>query len=162
MAFKRLDELTASELRTELKRAGIQGKYIKAQAIMRLTAHLIDISEDPLTFEFDPEMPIQDDATDGGEYEVDDGNDATGAVSTAEQTVGSTAASVSGLINSIVNDATSSSSIPVSSSSAPFVTTTTTASITSSVSITSSTVTTSSASAGSVPLTSSTVFQQMP
>ena len=58
MVFKHLDELTASELRIELKRAGIKGKYVKAQAIMRLTTHLIDISEDALTFEFDPEMSL--------------------------------------------------------------------------------------------------------
>ena len=53
MVLKKLEELSASELRTELKRVGIKGKFIKAQAIMRLTTHLIDISEDPMTFEFD-------------------------------------------------------------------------------------------------------------
>ena len=101
MVLKRLDELTASELRIELKRAGIQGKYVKGQAIMRLTTHLIDISEDPLSFEFDPEMPIEADATDengDGVYEVT--NDLPEVVSSAE-TAGGIAASVSGLVNSI-------------------------------------------------------------
>ena len=60
MVFKKLHELTASELRIELKRAGIKGKYVKAEAIMRLTTHLIDVSEDPVTFEFDPEEPIME------------------------------------------------------------------------------------------------------
>ena len=143
MVLKRLDELTASELRIELKRAGIQGKYVKGQAIMRLTTHLIDISEDPLSFEFDPEMPIEADATDvngEGVYEVT--NDLPEVVSSAE-TAGGTAASVSGLVNSI-SGASSSQSVPVTTTSTPFVTST------SSASITTSTVTISSAS-GSIP-----------
>ena len=56
MVFKKLHELTANELRIELRRAGIKEKYIKAEAIMRLTTHLIDVSEDPVFF--DPEMPF--------------------------------------------------------------------------------------------------------
>ena len=102
MVFKHLDELTASELRIELKRAGIKGKYVKAQAIMRLTTHLIDISEDPLTFEFDPEMPIEEVGDDGGgpdEYEVL--NDAPEAQPASSDNAGGSAASVSGLVNSI-------------------------------------------------------------
>ena len=45
MVFKLLHELSASELRTELKRVGIQGKFVKAQAIVRLSTHLMDVSE---------------------------------------------------------------------------------------------------------------------
>ena len=40
----------------KLRRTGIKEKYIKAEAIMRLTTHLIDVSEDPVFF--DPEMPF--------------------------------------------------------------------------------------------------------
>ena len=99
MVLKRLEELTAVELRTELKRAGIKGKYIKAQAIMRLTTHLIDISEDPLTFEFDPEMPIDEVQVDGNPDDYEVTNDVPEIMSS--EPAGSTAASVSGLVNSI-------------------------------------------------------------
>ena len=96
MVLKKLNELSANELRTELKRAGITGKYVKSQAIMRLTTHLIDISEDPMTFEFDPEMPITNVIEDTNEYEVVEHE----TEHTAEISGGS-AASVSGLVNSI-------------------------------------------------------------
>ena len=119
--FKHLEELTASELRIELKRAGIKGKYVKAQAIMRLTTHLIDISEDPLTFEFDPEMPIvEEPGEDGGgpdEYEVL--NDAPEVQPASSDTAGGSAASVSGLVNSIAG--TPSTSTPPVTSATPFV-----------------------------------------
>ena len=72
MVLKKLQELTANELRIELRRAGIKGKYVKAEAIMRLTTFLIDVSEDPLSFEFDPDVPVEADTdkADGDEYEV--------------------------------------------------------------------------------------------
>ena len=94
MVFKHFQELTASELRTELKRAGIKGKFVKADAIMRLTAHLIDVSEDPFTFEFDPEIAINELADDDnpGDYEVT--NDVHEPVISSDS-VGSTAASAS-------------------------------------------------------------------
>lgn len=100
MAFKHLRELTASELRTELKRAGIKGKFVKADAIIRLTAYLIDVSEDPLSFEFDPEIPIDELAEDGnpGDYEVL--NDVPEAI-VSSGSAGDTAASVSSLVGSI-------------------------------------------------------------
>ena len=58
MVLKKVAELSASELRTELKRAGIKGKFIKTQAIVRLTTYLIDVSEDPATFEFYTDVPV--------------------------------------------------------------------------------------------------------
>ena len=64
MVLKKLEELTASELRIELKRVGIKGKFVKSQAIMRLTTHLVDVSEDPMIFEFDPEVPIEENTDD--------------------------------------------------------------------------------------------------
>ena len=151
MVFKHLDELTASELRIELKRAGIKGKYVKAQAIMRLTTHLIDISEDPLTFEFDPEMPIEEVGDDGGgpdEYEVL--NDAPEAQPASSDNAGGSAASVSGLVNSIA--AGTFTTTPPVTTATPFVSaaSATTASATTAstaASISTSTFTTSSASA---------------
>ena len=132
MVLKKLEELSASELRTELKRVGIKGKFIKAQAIMRLTTHLIDISEDPMTFEFDPEMVIDEVNEDNPEDYVvtNDGGDTITDVARSE------AASVRGLTNAILNGPPSTSFTPPSTAT-PFVST-------SSASITTSTVTTSS------------------
>ena len=132
MVLKKLEELSASELRTELKRVGIKGKFIKAQAIMRLTTHLIDISEDPMTFEFDPEMVIDEVNEDNPEDYVvtNDVGDTITDVARSE------AASVSGLTNAILNGPPSTSFTPPSTAT-PFVST-------SSASITTSTVTTSS------------------
>ena len=149
MVFKRLRDLTASELRTELKRAGIKGKFVKADAIMRLTAHLMDVSEDPFEFEFDPDIPIDELAEDGnpGDYEVT--NDVIEPV-TSSGPVGDTAASVSGLLNSILAGVSAGvSSATLTTTASPFVSSST-SSTTSSASITTSTVTTSSA-AGSSP-----------
>jgi hypothetical protein len=140
MVLKRLEELTAVELRTELKRAGIKGKYIKAQAIMRLTTHLIDISEDPLTFEFDPEMPIDEVQVDGNPDDYEVTNDVPEILSS--EPAGSTAASVSGLVNSI-SAGNSANMPPVTLPQSPTALVTTT----SSASITTATVTSSSASA---------------
>ena len=41
MVYKKLSELSAGELRIELKRDGIKGKFVKSQAIVRLTTNLI-------------------------------------------------------------------------------------------------------------------------
>lgn len=145
MAFKHLRELTASELRTELKRAGIKGKFVKADAIIRLTAYLIDVSEDPLSFEFDPEIPIDELAEDGnpGDYEVL--NDVPEAI-VSSGSAGDTAASVSSLVGSITAGTSAGSlSATLTTTATPFVSSTTT----SSASITTSTVTTSSASGSS-------------
>ena len=114
MVLKKLHELSASELRTELKRAGIKGKFIKTQAIVRLTTYLIDVSEDPGTFEFDTDVPVDELQVEGepGDYEVTNDND------TPDTAVGSTAASVSRLVESIVagasgvNPSTSLPSVP--------------------------------------------------
>ena len=126
MVFKKLHELTASELRVELRRAGIKGKYVKAEAIMRLTTHLIDVSEDPVTFEFDPEEPIVEaDATDGDDYEVI--NETPEIVTTGPGPSISTArsaVSVSGLINAIsAGTSTTTSSVTSTTSAMPFVAT---------------------------------------
>ena len=158
MVFKKLKELTANELRTELKRAGIQGKYVKTEAVMRLTTHLIDVSEDPLTFEFDPDIPIQNAEEDNdGTYEVT--NDASDTV-TVTEAAGGSAASVSELLNAIVSSAasvtiagglpTTASSFVSSTSSASIPTTTSTfVTSTSSASLTTSTFTTSTTAASS-------------
>ena len=135
MVLKHLRSLTASELRIELKRAGIKGKYVKAEAIMRLTTHLIDVSEDPMTFEFDPDMPIDEIEADNDPNDYVVTNDDLEVVHTS---VGDTAASVSGLITSI-GAGSSSTFLPVTTSSIPFVSTST-------ASITTSTTTTSTAS----------------
>ena len=123
MVFKHLRELTASELRTELKRAGIKGKFVKADAIMRLTAHLIDVSEDPFTFEFDPDIPIDELADDGnpGDYVVM--NDVHEPVISSDS-VGSTAASVSGLLESIVAGVAGVPSATLTTTTTPFASTT--------------------------------------
>ena len=140
MVFKKLDELTAAELRIELRRAGIVGKYVKSQAIMRLTTHLVDISEDPHTFEFDPEVPIDETVGDNNIYEVDDGPDANTAVTTA----GVTAASVSGLVGAInAGPSGVSATVTLPSQTSAFVST-------SAAAMTTSTVTTSTASASSL------------
>ena len=104
MVYKKLEDLTASELRTELKRAGIKGKYVKTQAIMRLTTFLIDVSEDPLTFEFDPEVPVDE----VGETNMDDYIVTDNSESTAE----TIAAAVTTLVQSITSGG-GSSSIPM-------------------------------------------------
>ena len=114
MVLKKLTELSASELRTELKRAGIKGKFIKTQAIVRLTTYLIDVSEDPATFEFYTDVPVDEMQVEGdpGDYEIN--ND----IYTPDTAAGSTAASVSGLVESIaagpsgVNPSTSLPSVP--------------------------------------------------
>ena len=122
--FKKLHELTANELRIELKRAGIKGKYVKAEAIMRLTTHLIDVSENPIEFEFDPEVPVEPDVdnADGDEYEVV--TDHLEAVSVAASSAENTAASVSGLVNIISSGAsTTTSSVTATTASTPIVST---------------------------------------
>ena len=141
MALKRLDELTATELRIELKRAGIKGKFVKSQAIIRLTNHLNEVSEDPFTFEFDPEEPVEEVTTDSGtadEYEVlNDAPEAGGS---------GAAASVSDLINGIsAGGSTTTASTTLPTTATPFVTTANVSS-TSSGSATTTTFTTSSAS----------------
>ena len=61
---------------------------------MRLTPHLIDVSEVPKIFEFDPEVPIEKADVDDNKYEViNDGPEA--------RTAGNTAASVSGFVDAI-------------------------------------------------------------
>ena len=130
MVFKKLHELTASELRIELKRAGIKGKYVKAEAIMRLTTHLIDVSEDPVTFEFDPEEPIMEaDATDGDDYQVI--TETQENVSSPGPSVTRSAVSVSGLIN-VISSGTSTTTSSVTSTTAamPFVATASSGSVT--------------------------------
>ena len=142
MVFKKLKELSASELRTELRRAGIQGKYVKVEAVMRLTTHLIDVSEDPLTFEFDPEIPIQNAEGDNdANYEVADEPPDT---VTSTESAGGSASSVNDLLDAIVSSAANASinaGLPKTASS--FV------SSTSSASLSTSTITTSSAAASS-------------
>ena len=119
MVYKKLHELTANELRIELKRVGIRGKYIKAEAIMRLTTHLIDVSEDPITFEFDPDNPIEDDATDNDEYGVE--TDVVDMVTVTSTTEGG-AASVSSLVNTISGGAsTTTTSVTTATTTTPFV-----------------------------------------
>jgi hypothetical protein len=131
MVLKKLEVLSASELRTELKRVGIKGKFVKAQAIMRLTTHLIDVSEDPLTFEFDPDMLIDEVSEDNpDDYVVT--NDGTEGTETARNE----AASVSGLTAAIFASSSTPVTLPVTATA--FVST-------SSACITTATVTTSSA-----------------
>ena len=114
--MKKLEELSASELRTELKRVGIKGKFVKAQAIVRLKTHLVDISEDPLTFEFDPDVPVAEASEDNPEDYVvmNDGNDNAGVTR-------SEAASISGLVGAINASTTTPLSLPLSYT--PFVST---------------------------------------
>ena len=124
MVFKKLHELTANELRIELKRAGIKGKYVKAEAIMRLTTHLIDVSENPIEFEFDPEVPVEPDVdnADGDEYEVV--TDHLEAVSVVSSSAENTAASVPGLVNIISSvTSTTTSSVTATTASTPIVST---------------------------------------
>ena len=60
MVLKLPYKLIASKLKTELKRVGIKWKFVKALAIEVLSANLMDISEDPVTFQFDAEVPIKE------------------------------------------------------------------------------------------------------
>ena len=131
MVLKKLEELSASELMTELKRVGIKGKFVKAQAIVRLSTHLVDVSEDPLTSEFDPDVPVEEASEDNPEDYVvmNDGNDNAGVTR-------SEAASISGLVGAINASTTTPLSLPLSTT--PCVST-------SSASISTATITTSSA-----------------
>ena len=139
MVYKKLSELSAGELRIELKRVGIKGKFVKSQAIVRLTTHLIDVSEDPQIFEFDLEVPIEEADVDDNEYEViNDGPEAT--------TAGNTAASVAGLVDAINSGASGvSAAVTLPSQPTSFV-------VTSTASMNTSTVTTSTANS-SIPST---------
>ena len=143
MVLKKLQELTANELRIELRRAGIKGKYVKAEAIMRLTTYLIDVSEDPLSFEFDPDVPVEADTdnADGDEYEVV--TDTPDTMTVITSSAGVAAASVSGLVNAISSGTlTTTSSATATTASTPFVSTPSTSSTaapTSTLTMTSST-----------------------
>ena len=55
MALKKLTDLTACELSTQLKKAGLAisgNKFDEREALLRLTTHLIDKGEDPTSYEF--------------------------------------------------------------------------------------------------------------
>ena len=148
MVLKKLDELSAAELRIELKRVGIKGKYVKAQAIMRLTTHLIDISEDPITFEFDPEVPIEEGAEDDPDEYVVTGDEVPNVAR-------SQAASVSGLVDAINADSSNPPvTLPVTATA--FVSTPSTAPVTT-VPVTVPTTTTSSTRTTSASLNTSTI-----
>ena len=156
MVFKLLHELSASELRTELKRVGIKGKFVKAQAIVRLSTHLMDVSEDPVTFQFDPEVPIVEEAGVDNEYEVigdpdvvtttasAGGSAAGSSAGTVNSNAGGAAASVSGLVNSISGGTTPVTAPPTTGPTAFVPSTTTSSTTTTTASLTTSTVTTSS------------------
>eukprot|EP00092_Neocalanus_flemingeri_P015208 GFUD01016429.1.p1 GENE.GFUD01016429.1~~GFUD01016429.1.p1 ORF type:complete len:106 (+),score=35.32 GFUD01016429.1:110-427(+) len=67
MGLKKLTELKASELSTELKRAGLAvtgGKFNdEREAILRLSTYLIDKGEDPTSYEFSIDESEKDETT---------------------------------------------------------------------------------------------------
>ena len=87
---------------------------------MRLTTHLIDVSEDPAFF--DPEMPFGTDIADGDDYQVITDTPEIG--SGPNITAGGSAVSVSGLINAITaGPSTTTSSVSSTTAVMPFVAT---------------------------------------
>ena len=62
MAGKKLEELSRSELSTELDRASIFGAFSEAEAVVRLTVFLVKNKENPFSFKFFPcNIPVADD-----------------------------------------------------------------------------------------------------
>ena len=62
MAGKKLEELSMSELTTELDRASIIGTFSEAEAVIRLTIYLVKNKENPFSFKFFPcDIPAADD-----------------------------------------------------------------------------------------------------
>ena len=62
MAGKKLEELSMSELTTELDRASIIGTFSEAEAVIRLTVYLVKSKENPFSFKFFPcDIPAADD-----------------------------------------------------------------------------------------------------
>ena len=62
MAGKKLEELSRSELSTELYRASIFGAFSEAEAVVRLTVFLVKNKENPFSFKFFPcNIPVADD-----------------------------------------------------------------------------------------------------
>ena len=87
---------------------------------MKLTTHLIDVSEDPAFF--DPEMPFGTDIADGDDYQVIIDTPEIG--SGPNITAGGSAVSVSGLINAITaGPSTTTSSVSSTTAVMPFVAT---------------------------------------
>ena len=77
MAVKKLEELSMSELTTELDRASIVGTFSEAEAVIRLTVYLVKNKENPFSFKFFPcDMPAADDvAIEDGEGLTDESED---------------------------------------------------------------------------------------
>ena len=55
MVFKKLYELSIGELKTEFRRAGLDGDFSVGYAVVRLTVHLVKNGQDPYNFQFDTE-----------------------------------------------------------------------------------------------------------
>ena len=99
---------------------------------MKLTTHLIDVSEDPAFF--DPEMPFGTDIADGDDYQVI--TDTLEIGSGPNITAGGSAVSVSGLINAITaGPSTTTSSVSSTTAVMPFVAVAVTPAITTNSSI---------------------------
>ena len=87
---------------------------------MKLTTHLIDVSEDPVFF--DPEIPFETDIADGDDYQVI--TDTLEIGSGPNITAGGSAVSVSGLMNAITaGPFTTTSSVSSTTAVMPFVAT---------------------------------------
>ena len=53
MVLKKLTELALGELMNELEKAGIETKNVgEREAVLRLTTYLIDLGEDPTSYEY--------------------------------------------------------------------------------------------------------------